>query len=80
MKASAIATLVSLSNYRRREAAPSGAVLPKRRPIPQPMTTNTLIADAIRELELYDDEEHRVALQLVREILDLDASETSYVD
>jgi len=32
------------------------------------------LADAIAELEAYDDEEPRAVLQLVREILDLDAA------
>lgn len=34
------------------------------------MTTTTAIADAIHELEAYDDEEHRALLELVRVILD----------
>ena len=35
------------------------------------MTTPTAIAEAIAELELYDDIEHRAVLELVRELLDL---------
>ena len=33
-------------------------------------TTTAEIADAIQELETYDDAEHRAVLDLVREILD----------
>ena len=33
------------------------------------MTTATVIADAIHELEAYDDAEHRAALEIVREII-----------
>ena len=35
-----------------------------------PFLSPTLIADAIAELEAYDDEEHRAVLELVRELLD----------
>ncbi len=34
-----------------------------------------LIAEAIAELAAYDDEEHRAALQLVRQVLTLDAGD-----
>jgi len=37
------------------------------------MLTPAPIAEAIHELEAYDDTEHRAVLQLVRELLDLDA-------
>lgn len=64
--------LVSLHQHRRREAASTDAVLPKRRPNTRHMAATTVIAEAIEELEAYDDTEHRAVLELVREILDLD--------
>jgi hypothetical protein len=46
---------------------------------PHMTTTPTLIAEAIHELEAYDDTEHRAVLALVRELFDLDSGNASDV-
>jgi hypothetical protein len=80
VKVPAIATLVFTSSTtppwsRGNSHGPAQAAAPRSM---TQSVTDAAIADAIRELEFYEDEEYRAVLHLVREILDLDAGSVVY--